>query len=73
MLVGRVGVAQIAVFRDDEDYAFCPDAPDVPYTSVANLLSVAIAFDAERTRPRGVIGPEGTLIPYPDAAVVPAR
>lgn len=72
MLVGRVGVAQIAVYRDEEGYAFCPDAPDVPFTSVADLLSVAIAVGAERTRPRGVMSPEGKLIREPGAAAVPA-
>ncbi|WP_156373572.1 hypothetical protein [Pseudorhodoferax sp. Leaf267] len=41
VLVGMLGEASVAVFRDHEGLDFCPDAPAVPANQIASLVSVA--------------------------------
>jgi hypothetical protein len=40
ILVGMVGEAAVAVFRDEQGNDFCPDAPVLPATRVRELVSV---------------------------------
>lgn len=52
VLVGTLGDAAVAVFRDDQGIAYCPDAPDLPAYQVCALVSagrVVAQYPACRT------------------------
>lgn len=40
VLVGELGGAAVAVFRDDQNIDFCPDAPAVPASQVVGLTLI---------------------------------
>lgn len=44
VLVGEVGGAAVAVFRDDQNIDFCPDAPAVPVSQVAGLTLICASI-----------------------------
>lgn len=54
VLVGMLGEAAVAVFRDDHGVSFCPDAPDVPIDQVAELVSAGTVWrQLAAVRPSG--------------------
>lgn len=44
VLLGELGGAAVAVFRDDQNIDFCPDAPTVPASQVAGLTLICTAI-----------------------------
>ena len=40
VLIGMLGEAAVAVFRDDRGREFCPDAPNLPVAQVKELISL---------------------------------
>lgn len=44
VLVGELGGAAVAVFRDDQNIDFCPDAPTVPASQVAGLALICTSI-----------------------------
>ncbi|MDC6168385.1 hypothetical protein [Paucibacter sp. XJ19-41] len=44
VLVGELGGAAVAVFRDDQNIDFCPDAPTVPASQVTGLTLICTSI-----------------------------
>lgn len=57
--VGMLGEEAVAVFRDDQGNTFCPDAPDLPTSAVAELIlagCVAGHVHEPRLPPKPTVG-----------------
>ncbi len=47
VLIGTLGEAAVAVFRDDQGIDFCPDAPEQPVSQVSDLILCCVAGGAQ--------------------------
>ena len=45
VLIGTLGEALVALFRDDQNLTFCPDSPDLPACQVGSLVSISTCSD----------------------------
>lgn len=47
VLIGTLGEAAVAVFRDDQGIDFCPDAPEQPVSQLSDLILCCVAGGAQ--------------------------
>jgi len=59
VLLGMLGEAAVAVFRDDHGVAFCPDAPDLPASHVSQLISVGCVVVSAGEQSRAPVASAG--------------
>jgi hypothetical protein len=59
VLIGTLGEASVAVFRDDQDLTFCPDSPDLPACQVGSLVSISTCSDRLPTNASKAGAPSG--------------
>jgi hypothetical protein len=59
VLIGMLGEASVALFRDDQDLTFCPDSPSLPAAQVGSLVSISTCSERLPTHASNAGAPLG--------------